>query len=308
MTGTGDEAERSSREQREAALRVVEARRRFTALCQRADRDIDLAEAALLIAAEEYPGLDVAANLAKLDVLGERVRQYAALRQGMAERADPDEASLAALHQVLFEEEGFVGAEQSEYYRPRNCYLNEVLERKRGMPILLALVYCEVARRAGMDAVGIALPFHFIAQFRGAHTSVLVDPYNRGARLTREACAELVQRVGGAAVELTPDHFRPAPRKQILVRILNNLKGGYLRRGALRKALAAVERILLVSPSLDQVLDQVRDRGILLLHLDQPGAAWFDLSLYARLAEGAPDAAAIRESADRLWKQMGRMN
>jgi regulator of sirC expression with transglutaminase-like and TPR domain len=304
MTHTGDEAERSSRAEREAAAHVAAARQRFTALSRRADGDIDLAEAALLIASEEYPGLDVDGHLATLDALAERVRRCVDVRQRTAERSDPDEASVAALHQVLFEEEGFAGAQQNEYYQPRNCFLNDVLERKRGMPILLSLVYCEVARRAGMDAVGIALPFHFIAEFRGAHTSVLVDPYDGGTRLTRDGCADLVARIGGAAVQLSPEHFRPAARKQILARILNNLKGGYLRRGALRKALAAVERILLVSPS----LDQVRDRGIILMHLDQPGPAWFDLNLYAQQAEGAPDAAAIRESADRLWKQMGRLN
>src|SRR5919108_391634 len=303
MAGAGEAAESGEPGERQAALAAA-ARRRFAALAQRSDGEIDLAEGALLIAAEEYPGLDVGAGQARLDALAARVRRHLAAPEAAAGRRDPDEAALAALHEVLFVEEGFAGADADDYYDPRNSFLNDVLERKRGLPILLAVLYCEGTRRAGLEAVGIGLPGRFIVQFRGAHLSALVDPYDRGARLSPEACAEMVSRIAGQPVSLAPEHFRPAPRKQILARILTNLKLEYLRRGALHKALAAVERILLVSPS----IDQVRDRGVILLHLGQQGAAWFDLQLYARLADDAPDVPAIRATAERLWRHLGRHN
>jgi regulator of sirC expression with transglutaminase-like and TPR domain len=301
MAGAGGDP--SNRRGDEAAT-PAGARRRFVALSQRPDDEIDLAEGALLIAAEEYPGLDVGAGLSEIDALAARVRRYVDSPPERDGAQDPDEAALAAMARVLFVEEGFSGADDSDYYTPRNSYLNDVLERKRGLPILLSVLYCAVARRAGLDAAGIGLPGRFIVQFRGRHTSAYIDPFDGGARLTREDCVAMVGRVLGQTIDLTPNQFLPTPPKQVLARILTNLKLEYLRRGRLRKALAAVDRFLVVSPS----LDQVRDRGVILLRLGEHGQAWFDLSLYARLAEGASDAGAVRDAADRVWRHTGRHN
>jgi regulator of sirC expression with transglutaminase-like and TPR domain len=284
------------REQELAALSAA-ARERFIQLARGPEEQIDLAEAALLIAAEEYPGLDVPAYLARIDELADRVRRYVQSPPPGVTARDPDEIALAALHRVLFEEERLEGdpiePRFHPLYHPQNSFLNQVLDRKRGMPITLALLYCEVARRAGLDAVGVALPWHFMAEFRGKNVSVLVDVYDRGARISAEDRAKLPQ-----------EHLAPASKKQILARMLNNLKGAYRLRGPLPKALAAVERILVLSPT----LDQVRDRGLILAKMTLLGPAWFDLKLYARLAPDAPDAAATAEAADNLWKQMGRLN
>jgi regulator of sirC expression with transglutaminase-like and TPR domain len=320
------------------------ARRRFAALAALPDEAIDLAEGALLIAAEEYPTLDVDAYVQRLEGMASRVRGY--LEAGLvAERgADADEAALQALHRVLFEEEGLHGTRQAEFGDPRNSFLNEVLERKRGLPIILSVVYCEVARRAGLDAVGIGLPGRFIVQFRGRHLSVFVDPFERGTRLTPEECATMLSRVFNQSVELTPEHFLPASRKAILARILNNLKGEYLQAGELTRALSAVERILMLGATLDQVRDRgliLRRMGLLLLGVQegrggsrgrgaqpgQPGpsgpapdladlqaaqqllsAAWFDLMLYAREGADRPDAQAVREAGQVLWRRLGRQN
>jgi regulator of sirC expression with transglutaminase-like and TPR domain len=241
------------------SARVAAARRRFSEVAALPDEAIDLAEGALLIAAEDNPDLDVAATLGRLDDLARRVQRYLeALQEEQA--TQPDEMALLALHRVLFEEEGFGGASREERSDPRNSFLNEALDRRRGLPIILSVVYCEVARRAGLDAVGIGLPGHFIVQFRGKHLSAYVDPFNRGARLERDECAALVARVVGGPVELAPEHFLPATRKATLTRILQNLKIEYVQSGQLSKALAAVERILLLGPS----LEQVRDRGLIL--------------------------------------------
>lgn len=343
----------------DAAQRASEVgalRLRFGLLAKVPDTEIDLAEGALLIAAEEYPGLDVPSYVAQLDALAERVRQRLAQLREPAPAApavlDADEAGLHALHTVLFEEEGFVGARRDAAPDPRHSFLNEVLDRKHGLPITLSVVYCEVARRAGLDAVGIALPGHFIAQYRGRHLSVYVDPFNGGTRLEREECADLLRRIFGSEFDLRPEHFLPASRRAILTRILDNLKVTYFQRGQLTKALSAVERILILHPAPASTLHQVRDRGLILRQMglllvgggarrdsgttpaggrvanivagwsapsasDQSdllvamqffSAAWFDLKLYAREAEGQPDAGAVRAAAETLWRQMGKQN
>jgi regulator of sirC expression with transglutaminase-like and TPR domain len=344
MTGSGAQPgpEESSGDGGDGAGGRTGARRRFAALAALPDEAIDLAEGALLIAAEEYPTLDVNAYVQRLEGMASRVRGYLEAGLVAERRADADEAALQALHRVLFEEEGLHGTRQAEFGDPRNSFLNEVLERKRGLPIILSVVYCEVARRAGLDAVGIGLPGRFIVQFRGRHLSVFVDPFERGTRLTPEECATMLSRVFNQSVELTPEHFLPASRKAILARILNNLKGEYLQAGELTRALSAVERILMLGATLEQVRDRgliLRRMGFLLLGVQegrggpggrgggQPGqtrpapdqadvqaaqqllsAAWFDLMLYAREGADRPDAEAVREAGQVLWRRMGRQN
>ncbi|MBI3970694.1 MAG: hypothetical protein HY332_05345 [Chloroflexi bacterium] len=331
MVGEGGAAELFGGDD-ERAAQVAAARERFVRLARRPDREIDLAEAALLIAAEEYPGLDVGVYLSRLDALAQRVRGRLAAKSVEPESPEADEASLAALSEVLFDEEGFRGAEPDDFYSPRHSFVNEVIEHKRGLPITLSVIYCEVARRAGLHAVGINLPGRFIVQFRGKHLSVYVNPFDRGTRLPDERDA-LAERVFGQRVELSPDHLRPASRKQILARMLGNLLGNYLRQRPpnLSKALAAVERMLAIYPS----AEQVRDRGLILRAMGHQtinqapaiaeqnqlaavrllehaaqllGSAWFDLKLYARLGEGTTDATSTGGTADEIWQLLARQN
>lgn len=306
MASTGKDPEEADADAARRLAHVATVRERFTALVHQPEHEIDLAEAALLIAAEEYPDLDVGAYLGKLDMLAQRVRRRRDDVVARAEVPDADEASLVALHSVLFKEEGFSGASPENYTDPRNSFLNDVLDRKRGLPITLSVLYCEVARRAGLEAVGINLPGHFIAQFRGRHLSVFIDPFHRGARLQPEDCAALAEQSTGRQLDLTREHLLPATPTRILARILENLKAVYLQpqRAQLLKALAVVERLLAISRS----IEHVRDRGLLLEAMNVPGLAWFDLKLYAQLASGAPDAAAMQERADHLWKLLGRHN
>lgn len=342
-SGEGEDEDASQR-----AAQWSAARRRFMQLASRPDGEIDLAEGALLIAAEERPGLDIAAYHSRLDALAERVRRQLALRSGGGDDRPPhnaDEVALEALHTILFEEEGFTGAAPEDFTNPRNSLLSDVLDRKRGLPITLSVVYCEVARRAGLHAVGIGLPGYFVAQFRGRQFSTFVDPYRGGARLQRQDCLAIVRRLLGPEVELADEHFQPAAPKMILARILNNLKEHHLHHGHLAKALQAVERILMLQPSLEQVRDRgliLRDMGLFLLSAtrlpraeesEEPAAgrpirrmatsaelpdpqpavlflssAWFDLKLYAREAAGQPDAKAAGSAADNLWSRLGRQN
>lgn len=308
-----------------AALAAA-ARQRFMTLAKLPEDQIDLAEAMLVIAAEDYPGMDIGAYLQQLDDLARRVRDL--LSPEAAERpaspnvaglpsaippvgerpaqrpsGDPDERAFAALHRVLFVEEGFTGDNSDAWYA-RGSYLNQVLLHKRGLPISLSVLYCEVARRAGLDAAGISLPSHFVAEFRGQHMRRLLDPFHRGRRLDPEEAAVLASGGRGVPVDLPPEVFLPASKKRILARVLTNLKEYYRRHGPVFKALSAVERLLALSPS----LDQVRDRGLILAQMNLPGPAWFDLKLYARLADGAADAPLVEDAAAQLWKRMGRLN
>jgi regulator of sirC expression with transglutaminase-like and TPR domain len=322
---TGEPGEGDAGDEQQRAALVAAARERFMAIARRSEPDLSLAEAALLIAAEEFPGLNIPRYLGMLDALAHRVRRRLAEARDTDDGSarDPDETAIAALHGVLFDEEGFTGPPPGAAWEHEDYFLSGGLARKRGLPIVLSVIYCEVAERAGLHAVGINLPEHFMAQFRGEHSRVLVDPFNRGARISPD-----VQPMG-----VSQDRLPVASRKQILARMLQNMKLLYVqsRPPELTKALAAVERILVVAPSIDQVRDrglilrglgvQATDHARLLQRTDQAaaafainragqflGPAWFDLKLYARLAEGAPDAGPIGAAADQLWRQLGRQN
>ena len=290
--------------------RAARARRRFLALVANGNVRFDLAEAALLIAAEDRPATDVGGTMARLDALGARVRRRVDQAREARPGVHPDEAAIGALHSVLFEDERLRGASPDEYRRPEASFLDLVLERGGGLPIILSIIYCAVARRAGLDAVGVGLPGHFIAEFRGAEMSVLVDPFDRGRRLTVDEAGAIVARVTGRAhFELGPHHLQAVPARRTLVRVLENLKMAYVRDRAYQKALEVVERLLIVAPT----PEQVRDRGLLLRQMPMAdgvnlSAAWFDLNLYARLMTTAPDAAAIERIANDIWRDLGRSN
>ena len=288
---------------------ALHARHRFAALVAGRDDAIDVAVAVALVAAEEHLGADTDAMLKQIDDLAARVRRRLADARDRRPGANPDELAIGALHGVMFDDEGFQGATLEEYPRPEASLLDLVLARRRGLPILLAIVYCAVARRAGLDAVGVGLPGHFIVEFRGMAMRVLVDPFDRGRRLTIDDAEAIVARVTGREIALRAHHFQAVPPRRTILRVLENLKGAYLRQGDYPRALEVVERILLVAPT----AETVRDRGLLLREVSMPdganlSAAWFDLRLYARVMASAPDAEAIRRVADEIWTALGRSN
>lgn len=217
-----------------------------------------LAELALWIAAEEYPDLDLPAGLAKLDTLAERVRRLQAkLLLTPAE----------ALRVALAEEQGFHG-NRDDYYDPRNSFLNEVLERRTGIPITLGILYIEVARRVGIPAEGVAFPGHFLVQLNDGE---IIDPYHGARTLTADDCAVLLGKVTNGRGTFTPELLQPVAWRKIIYRVLANLKAIYLRDPVDRKrGLAVVERMLLVNPG---VQEDVRDRGLLLYQLEQAKSA-----------------------------------
>jgi len=269
----------------------VRARQHFQALVEAAEGEVRLAEAALWIAAEEYPDLDVPGWLARLDVMG----QAAARR--ITREMNVDDAS-AALNSFLFEEQGFRG-NQTDYYDPRNSFLNEVLERRLGIPITLSVVYIEVAARAGVRVEGVGLPGHFVVRIERHRAARLLDPFNGGVPLTEVDCRALVEATHGTSMALDRHLLGPVTTGGILTRMLGNLKGIYLRDRDFPRALAAVERILLLRPG---VLAEVRDRGTIHAKLGAASSAIRDWEAYLREASDAPDSAEIRREL-RLLRQ-----
>jgi regulator of sirC expression with transglutaminase-like and TPR domain len=273
-------------------MAIDDPRARFAAAVQATDDDIDLAEVALLIAAEAYPGLDLDRYRATLDALADGARDRVAA-------AGTDVARVRALIDYLAREQRFVG-NQDDYYDRRNSFLNEVLDRRTGIPITLGVVYIEVARRAGLAVEGIGFPGHFLAKYRGT-TEVIFDPYF-GHVLTEEQCALRLKAVMGQETHFDRNYLRSATPKEILVRILRNLKQVFLQAREYEPALGCSERILLVQPELPP---ELRDRGLLYQQLECYSAAQADLERFLALAPNDDSAEVVREKLIEIRRRGG---
>jgi regulator of sirC expression with transglutaminase-like and TPR domain len=264
---------------------------RFGEFARRPDAELDLAHGALLIATLAYPDLEIDEYLGRLDAL-------AGAAGAPLGGAGGPLATASALARFLYERARFAG-NTLDYYDPRNSYLCDVLERRRGIPITLAVVYLEVARRVGCAAYGVGFPGHFLVGIRGLD-DLWLDPFT-GKFITREHCAERLARAGDEPAELRAEHLAEAPARRILARILGNLKHIHAQRGEFDRALACVDRTLLLLP--DEPLE-LRDRGLLYARLECYGPALRDLDRYRELApaDALPDQLAqaletIRERA-----------
>lgn len=262
-------------------------------MTDRPDSQINLADAALAIAATEYPSLDPAVWTAELDRLAARAE------------AGPERsplANIAALNKLLFEEEKFAG-NVDEYDDPRNSFLNDVLQRKKGIPITLSLVYTEVARRKGLPLAGVGFPGHFLVKHPGPPTEILVDPYNRGAILAPADCLALLQQHFGPQTELKPEYLAASSHRQILARMLNNLKGSYYRRNNYPRVLSMIELALATG---EDIPSNVRDRGMVYFAMRRYTDAARELKTYLTMA--GKDDPEVREVLVMLGRVKGMMN
>ena len=270
-----------------------QARRQFADIMAGPDDEVDLAQAALLIACEEYPDLDVARYLARVDELA----------RGVAARLEGDPgrgAAVRALNGLLFDEEGFRG-NLDDYYDPRNSFLNDVIDRRTGIPITLSTLYIEVGRRAGLPVDGIGLPGHFVVRVAGT----LVDPFHGGAVLTADDCQKRLDRIYGGRLRLDDTMLAACERKAILARTLGNLKAIYTKAGDFLRALNVVELLLRVDPG---SLEQMRDRGMLHASLDCYALAAGELEEYLEKAGNVPGHAEVRRKAAELRALAARVN
>ena len=277
-------------------LAAAEARSRFASEVLQPDSAVSLARAALLVGAEEEPrACDVGRCLARLDELGEQAR---------ARIARADGSAVEALNRYLFDEQRFEGNE-ADYYDPRNSMLHRVLERRAGIPITLSIVYIEVGRRAGLSVEGVGLPGHFIVRVLDVEGGeVLVDPFNRKVT-DREECQRRLDVIYEGKVELMDEHLRAVGARSILARVLGNLKAVYVQAQLFRRALAAVERILLINP---HDLDERRDRGMILAQLGRMPQAIAETQSYLNLAPDAMDADAVREQLKKMRIRQTMLN
>jgi regulator of sirC expression with transglutaminase-like and TPR domain len=273
------------------------ARRHLVELVRRGG-EIPLGEAALWIAADDLPGVDPGVYLARLEHLAARVRQ------GCPEAAGDSAGQCAALSYVLFHEERFVGNTR-DYHDPRNSYLNEVLDRRTGLPITLSVVFLEVARRVGLEAHGLNFPGHFLVAVRQAGGVVVLDPFHRGRVLDAEELRERWQRTTGRPAPRVAKLLAPAEGLTVILRLLNNLKLVYLQRSELEQAAATVEKMALVDPL---SADHQRDLGTLYVAARAYSKAVDAFERYLNLAPSAPDADEVRKHLRAANEMIARWN
>lgn len=277
----------------------------FAALLARDDVRIDLAHACLMVAQDAYPQLDVERYLGEIERMAMR------LRGRMPQTLQPEER-VAALNEFLFDELGYSGNTEA-YYDPRNSYLNEVMDRKTGIPITLSVLYMALGRRVGLPLEGVSFPGHFLVRLRLRNGVLVLDPFAGGAPQSASELRERLQRVippGAldkvAAAELPLEQFlEPATNRQIIARVLRNLKGIYRDTDKPQEQLDVLNRMLLVAP---EASAELRDRGIVYHRLECYRAALKDLSDYVEREPNAPDFEDVRVRMMELSALCARLN
>lgn len=270
-------------------------RREFELLVARPEEDLDLARAALLVAGEEYPDIDLPGYLGMLDGFASSLRQ-------LAPEVLPAEKRARELGRLLIDDLGFRG-NANNYYSPDNSYLNRVLDYRTGIPITLSLLFIEVGRRAGIRLRGIGMPGHFLVGLEG--TDVFFDPFNGSESLSVDDCRRLAERLFGPRLTWDDRYLAPCTKYEFLFRILNNLKVVYERSGPAEKALAVTQRMLVVRPD---ATDLYKDAAALQQHLHQYRAAISSLETYLSQGQGTPDASEVRSWIDSLKVTLSRLN
>jgi regulator of sirC expression with transglutaminase-like and TPR domain len=273
--------------------------RAFEAMVTLPDDAIDLAHASLLIARAEYPTLQIGRYLAMLDDMAADLRARMRGGEGPA-------SQVAHLNRMLFEDLGFRGNHE-EYDDPRNSFLNDVLERRVGIPITLSTIYMEIGRRIGCPLAGVAFPGHFLVRTNGRDVAgdIVIDPFNRGRLLSEADCrAHLLESTQGR-IPFRPELLKRASRKEILARMLNNLKMIYRLQRDFHMSLRVQNMLLCLTRGRPE---EIRDRGIIYYHLACLGQAVSDLEAYLEAAPLALDAPAIHQRLASLKPLVPVMN
>jgi regulator of sirC expression with transglutaminase-like and TPR domain len=265
------------------------ARQLFYQEIRQPDEAIALSKAALYIAQEEYPELDVAEYINALDTMAAEVEERLPREQYPLR-------IIKTINQYLYEDLRFVGNVE-DYYNPCNSYLNQVIDRRTGIPITLSLVYLEIAQRLDFPMVGVGMPGHFLIRPAVDEMEVFVDPFYQGEILFPADCEARLSQLYGEPMKLQPEFVEAIAPKHFLARMLTNLKVIYLNRGEIAKALAAIERILLLFPN---AIGERRDRGVIYYHLSRWIEANEDLQYYLDSNPNAEDAPMLRQLLERM--------
>jgi regulator of sirC expression with transglutaminase-like and TPR domain len=257
----------------------------------------DLVRIALEIARDAYPDLDLDEYLGKIAILAERVRDRCAA-------GSKPRAVLGQINWVLFIEEGFQG-NMEDYYDPRNSYLNQVIDRKTGIPITLSVLYAAIAARVGLVLDGVNLPAHFMLRVGCDDATIFVDPFHAGALLDRAGCERRIAEQIGRPVALSEHQLAPCGPDQVVARMLRNLKAIYLEQHDYASALPVLRRLAALNPGEPH---EQRDFGMLCLQLDRPAEAIDPLQAYLDARPQAQDADVIRPLLRAARREMAQRN
>jgi len=268
---------------------------RLRYLMQQSEEKISLAEAALLIASMEYPALQIAPYLRCLDEMAGRVSARS------LQQTDPFQV-ITEMNRCLFGEEGFSGNSE-DYYDPRNSFLNEVLDRKTGIPIMLSTVYLEVASRLRFPLVGVGLPGHFLVKH--PYFDILIDPFSQGQILNRADCELRMQQVLGDSVAFHASYLLGVSKLHTVTRMLNNLRSVFLDLRQFPKACQITELVLALHPD---SIDDLRRKAAILIELRRFAEAAATLDRYLELAPEAEDTAELKQTAINLRITLALMN
>jgi len=269
----------------------------FERLVKRPEPSFDLARAALLVAAETNPNMDVDGHLHTLDTWAEQLRALLQPEWNNLQK-------LARLRHFLFEVLRFRG-DHEDYYSPSNSMLNEVMDRRLGVPLTLSIIFMELGWRIGMPFEGVGFPGHFLVRLTGEPRDLLLDPFSDGRSVHDEDCRHMLEEISGGKLEMCDAYLNSISKHDMIARLLLNLKGAYLRAEDDQGALDAVDRLLVLRPG---DLDEVRDRGLLLYRLRRYGPAIDQLKRYVEERPDAPDRETIETHLVNLRRLLATLN
>ena len=267
----------------------------FSQMINKPEEDIQLDRAALYLAGEEYPEIDVPAHLAELDAFAGQISLRLDYETAPAELA-------RAIARYLFDEVGFHG-NHGEYYDPDNSYLNRVLETRTGIPITLSLVFLEVGRRMGLRCSGVGLPGHFIVGLDDSEE--YLDPFNSGAALSKEDCQDLVHQMSGGRLEWTDQYLAPYSKRDLLFRILNNLKSVHMQASDWAKAVGVIQRMVMISPGVPSLYQEQASSHA---QQQQYRLAIECLETSLKYVDRPEDAKRVKDQINGLWSSLSRLN
>jgi regulator of sirC expression with transglutaminase-like and TPR domain len=254
---------------------------------------IDIAYAALLFAGEIYPDLDIEGYLGRLDEMAEAVRPRIAQHH-----------PIAVLKDFLFDELGFQG-NVNDYFDPRNSFLNQVLDRRIGIPITLSVIFLELAQRLDLPVVGIGLPGHFIVRYDGDQEPLYLDPFNGGVTMSAKDCRQRVADISDGRLPFRPSFLSPVSPRQILTRMLRNLKSVYVARTDFKSAIPITEKLILLNPS---AIEEMRDLGTLHYYAGHKLKAIGCLQRYLKLSPSAGDLETVQHNLRVIIEKVARWN
>lgn len=269
----------------------------FSSLIENGVGADQLAHAVLLLARDHYPRLNVSEYL-------EKIAEIASAVEPDMSTAGSAIDMVISINAIFFHEYGFRG-NVTGYYDPRNSLLNEVINRRIGIPITLSIVYMEVARQKGLELHGVGMPGHFLVKHSDLTGEFFIDPFNSGRIMDYSSCSEFLSEISAGKIELTLQHVRAATTNEIIIRVLANLFGIYAKGSDYARAVWAADRILTVDPA---AVSYLRDRGLLLAGLGKERQAIASLEAYLNVVPGADDEEQIKRQLSSLRVRLALQN